>query len=148
MPHQGSHGQTTKADNRVPVANICPAMQRKIDAEEQLNTLIREWMAENSDGRDSRWTRPHRLPHRRAVRERGQRHRPGPVVTGKMGSDGGHESQRSGQGPLKKSNGATRATRKDKRHAALLLPLFMGKKLLAMATLMAASMSQLLLGLH
>ncbi|CAE7561074.1 unnamed protein product [Symbiodinium sp. CCMP2592] len=64
VPRLGSHGQTTKADNPgmtrrmldqlqvlmgncKPTAAICLAMQRKIDAEEQLNTLIRERMAEN-----------------------------------------------------------------------------------------------------
>ncbi|CAE7286542.1 unnamed protein product [Symbiodinium sp. KB8] len=90
MPHQGSHGQTTKADNRVPVANIC---HTGFHIDEQ----------SGSEGND--------------------------IDTGQS------------------SPGRWEVT-EDKRHAALLLPLFMGKRLLAMATLMAASMSQLLLGLH
>ena len=57
VPRQGSHGQTTKMDNPgmmlrnltgnyKPTAAICLAMQRKIDAEQQPNTLIRERMQE------------------------------------------------------------------------------------------------------
>ncbi|CAE7826823.1 unnamed protein product, partial [Symbiodinium sp. CCMP2456] len=63
IPRVGSHGQTAKAENPgmtsrmlkqlqtlmgnyKPTASICLAMQRKIDAEEQLNTLIRERMNE------------------------------------------------------------------------------------------------------
>lgn len=63
VPREGSHGQTTKMDNPgmtlrmlsqlknlmgnyKPTAAICLAMQRKIDAEEQLNTLIRDRMQE------------------------------------------------------------------------------------------------------